>query len=51
VSRLGAGDVGRLRGLRLLGASEEVREEIYAVRSRRGQHHPLVRQIIEAAGA
>ena len=49
VSRLGASDVGLMRGLRLLGSSESVREEIHAIRSRRGQHHPLVRQVIAAA--
>ena len=51
VSRLGADDVGLMRGLRLLGRSEDVKEEIHAIRSRRGQHHPLVRQILAAAGA
>jgi LysR family transcriptional regulator, transcriptional activator of nhaA len=51
VSRLGADDVGLMRGLRLLGRSEGVKEEIHAIRSRRGQHHPLVRQILAAAGA
>lgn len=49
VSRLGAGDVGLMRGLRLLGRSEQVKEEIHAIRSRRGQHHPLVRRIVDAA--
>lgn len=49
VSRLGAGDVGLMRGLRLLGRCEGVKEEIHAIRSRRGQHHPLVLQIIAAA--
>ena len=29
----------------MLGRSEDVREEIHAIRSRRGQHHPLVRTI------
>jgi LysR family transcriptional activator of nhaA len=49
VSRLGAGDIGRMRGLRLLGSSEGVTEEIHAIRSRRGQHHPLVTQLVAAA--
>ncbi len=49
VSRAGAGDVGLLRGLRLLGRCEGVKEEIHAIRSRRGQHHPLVSQLIAAA--
>ena len=51
LSRLGAGDVGLMRGLRLLGRSEGVKEEIHAVRSRRGRHHPLVLQIVGAAAA
>ncbi len=51
VSRLGAGDVGLMRGLRLLGRSPDVKEEIHAIRSRRGQHHPLVRRLIDAATA
>jgi LysR family transcriptional activator of nhaA len=51
VSRLGAGDVGLMRGLRLLGRCEDVKEEIHAIRSRRGQHHPLVLQVIAAARA
>jgi LysR family transcriptional activator of nhaA len=43
VSRLGADDIGMVRGLRLLGSSDGVKEEIHhAIRSRRGQHHPLV---------
>jgi LysR family transcriptional activator of nhaA len=50
VSRLGADDVGLMRGLRLLGRSDDVKEEVHAIRSRRGQHHPLVRQIVAAAG-
>ncbi len=49
ISRLGAHDVGLLRGLRLLGSSEDVREEIHAIRSRRGQHHPLVKRVMSAA--
>jgi LysR family transcriptional regulator, transcriptional activator of nhaA len=49
VSRLGAEDVRLLRGLRLLGRSEDLHEEIYAIRSRRGLHHPLARLVVEAA--
>jgi LysR family transcriptional activator of nhaA len=49
VSRVGAGDVGLVRGLRLLGRCDDVREEIHAIRSRRGQHHPLVAQVIAAS--
>lgn len=51
VSRLGADDVGLMRGLRLLGSSDSVKEEIHAIRSRRGQHHPLVAQVLAAARA
>jgi hypothetical protein len=49
VSRLGADDVGLMRGLRLLGSSDGVKEEIHAIRSRRGQHHPLVQKVMAAA--
>jgi len=49
VSRLGADDIGLMRGLRLLGSSDSVKEEIHAIRSRRGQHHPLVAQVLAAA--
>ena len=50
-SRLGADDIGLMRGLRLLGSSADVKEEIHGIRSRRGQHHPLVQQVMAAAGA
>lgn len=46
VSRLGAEDVTLTRGLKLLGRCDEVREEIHAVRTRRGQHHPLVQRVL-----
>jgi LysR family transcriptional regulator, transcriptional activator of nhaA len=49
VSRLGAQDVALLRGLRLLGRCDNVHEEIHAIRSRRGQHHPLVQKVLAAA--
>jgi LysR family transcriptional activator of nhaA len=49
VSRLGASDVALMRGLRLLGRCEDVSEDIYAIRSRRGQHHPLVMQMLATA--
>ena len=49
VSRFGAADVTLMRGLRLLGHCEGVQEEIHAIRSRRGQHHPLVLQVMAAA--
>jgi LysR family transcriptional activator of nhaA len=51
VSRLGANDVRLMRGLRLLGRCDDVKEEIHAIRSRRGQHHPLALQVIAAAHA
>lgn len=51
VSRVGADDVGLLRGLRLLGRCDGVREEIHAIRSRRGQHHVLVQQVLASAAA
>jgi LysR family transcriptional regulator, transcriptional activator of nhaA len=46
VSRLGAGDVGLMSGLSLLGQCPDVHEEIHAIRNRRGQHHPLVRKVL-----
>jgi LysR family transcriptional regulator, transcriptional activator of nhaA len=49
VSRLGADDIGLMRGLRALGSSAGVKEEIHAIRSRRGQNHPLVQRIMAAA--
>jgi LysR family transcriptional activator of nhaA len=48
VSRLGSSDVNLMRGLRLLGRCDDVKEEIHAIRSRRGQHHPLVMQVVAA---
>ena len=51
VSRLGADDLGPLRGLRPLGRSDGAKEEIHAIRSRRGQHHPLVQKALAAAQA
>jgi len=49
VSQLGAQDVGLVRGLRLLGDCPDISEEVHAIWSRRGQHHPLVRQILAAS--
>ena len=46
-----ADDIGLMRGLRLLGSAEGVKEEIHAIRSRRGQHHPLVQKMRAAAAA
>lgn len=51
VSQLGAQDVGLVRGLRLLGDCPDIGEEVHAIWSRRGQHHPLVRQMVAAAHA
>jgi len=48
-SRLGTQDLLILRGLRLLGRCDDVREEIHAIRSRRGLHHPLARLVVQAA--
>ncbi|MEO8311626.1 MAG: LysR family transcriptional regulator [Caldimonas sp.] len=49
VSQLGAADLALMHGLRLLGRSAGVSEEIHAIRSRRGQHHPLVTQLLNSA--
>jgi LysR family transcriptional activator of nhaA len=51
VSRLGADNLGPLRGLRLLGRCDDVREEVHAIHTRRGQQHPLVQRILAAAEA
>lgn len=51
VTALGAADLAAVRGLRLLGESENLHEEIHAIRSRRGLHHPLVLRILAAAQA
>ena len=48
ISRLGGEEVARTRGLKRLGHCEQVREEIHAIRSRRGQHHPLVVRILHS---
>lgn len=49
VSRLGADGVGLMHGLRLLGRCDDVHEEIHAIRSRRGQQHPLVQKVLASA--
>ena len=51
VMRSSPAHVGLMRGLRLLGRSEGVYEEVHAIRSRRGQHHPLVKQVMDGAAA
>ncbi|RKU02141.1 LysR family transcriptional regulator [Burkholderia sp. Nafp2/4-1b] len=49
LSELGANDASLLRGLRRLGRAGDVTEEIHAIRSRRGEHHPLASQLLAAA--
>lgn len=49
VSQLGAPDLALMHGLRPLGSATGVYEEIHAIRSRRGQHHPLVTQLLDSA--
>ena len=49
VTALGAADLDGVRGLSLLGRSDNLHEEIHAIRSRRGLHHPLVQQVLSAA--
>lgn len=51
VSQLGAGDGVLMRGLRRLGVSDGVRDEIHGIRSRRGEHHPLVGLVMASASA
>ncbi len=51
VSSLGASEVTMMGALRCLGQTDEVQEEIHAIRSRRGQHHPLVLQVMSSAKA
>ncbi len=48
LSELGADDASLLRGLRRLGRAGDVTEEIHAIRSRRGEHHPLTTQLLAA---
>lgn len=51
VSRLGVDDLTRIRGLRRLGPCEGLSEPIYAIRSRRGANHPLVRRLVQGPAA
>lgn len=51
LSELGANDASLLRGLRRLGRAGDVTEEIHAIRSRRGEHHPLVSRLLASAQA
>lgn len=50
-SRLGAGDVALMPGLVRLGACDDVVDEIHAICSHHGRHHPLVARVLAAAGA
>ncbi len=49
LATLGADPLAPSLRLRLLGRSEGLYEEIHGIRSRRGLHHPLVLQILQAA--
>jgi len=49
VTAVGATDLDAMRGLSLLGRSDNLFEEIHAIRSRRGLHHPLVQRVLSAA--
>ena len=49
VSRRGADDLAHSSGLALLGECESVLEQIYAIRNRRGEQHPLVQRILAHA--
>lgn len=48
ISELGLEDLNLMRGLRPLGQCD-VKEDVYAIYTRRSQHHPLVREIIEGS--
>jgi len=47
-NRLDAGDVRPMRGLWRLGGSDDLNDEIHAIRSRRAQHHPFVAHVVNA---
>ena len=47
-SLVGADDLSLMKGLKLLGQSV-VKEEIYAVYTRRSRHHPLVEKVMQRA--
>lgn len=49
VSQRGTAEVDTTRGLKLLGTTSDVVEEIHAIHSRRGAHHPLVQKVLAAA--
>lgn len=50
-SRRGAAEVATMRGLKLLGSTPDITEEIHAIHARRGGHHVLVQQVLTAAKA
>lgn len=47
-SVMGEDDLALMKGLRLLGHTE-VKEDIHAIFTRRGRHHPLVQKVLDAA--
>ena len=47
-SLIGADELALMKGLKLLGKSE-VKEDIYAVYTRRSRHHPLVEKVMQLA--
>ncbi len=49
LAEAGAGDAALLRGLRRLGRAPGVVDEIYAIRSRLGEHHPLAEKLRRAS--
>lgn len=48
ISTLGMEDISLMRGLRLL-AKTALMEDVYAIFTRRSQHHPLVKQILDSS--
>ncbi len=42
--------MGLMRGPRLLGRSDELKDEVHAIRLRRRQQHSLAQQALVAAG-
>ncbi len=48
ISTLGLGDLQLVRGLRVL-AQTEVTEDVHAIVTRRSQHHPLVKRVINGS--
>ena len=48
ISTLGLEDIGLIRGLRIL-AHSDLQEDVYAIVTRRSQHHPLVKAVFDAS--